>query len=161
MKNIKNIQSLPLRKVIDKLQYIEQMKCEALNLIILKNNKRLYQSAKEGMLPLYQAITEFGVTHLENTMVIDKIVGKAAALLISYIHAKVVYCSLLSTRGKTVLEKQNIAFYYEVLTPEIINRYGTDICPFEKAVLDIEDPSTGYLRIQAKLNELGLIDPVS
>ena len=144
--------------MIDKLQYIEQMKHERLNLIILKNDKRLYQSAREGMLPLYQAIAELSETQLENTIIVDKIVGKAAALLISYIQASVVYCSLLSIRGKTVLENQGISFFYEELTPEIINRYGTDICPFEKAVIDIEDPPTGYLRIQAKLQQLGLLD---
>jgi hypothetical protein len=147
--------------VIEKLQYVEQMKRERLNLIILKNNKRLYQSTREGMLPLYQAISELSGAQLENTIIVDKIVGKAAALLISYIQAKVVYCSLLSIRGKTVLENQGISFFYEELTPEIINRYGTDICPFEKAVLDVEDPQTGYLRIQAKLQQLGLFDPES
>jgi hypothetical protein len=145
--------------VITKLQYIEQMKREELNLIILQKEKRLYQSAREGMLPLYQAITDLGIPQLKNTIIVDKIVGKAAALLISYIHAQTVYCSLLSSRGKTVLENHGITFFHEELTPEIINRYGTDICPFEKAVLDVEDPKIGYLRIQAKLQQLGLLDP--
>jgi len=146
---------------ISKLQYIEQMKREGLNLIILKNDKRLYQSTRAGMLPLYQAISVFGISQLKNTTIVDKIVGKAAALLISYFQANTVYCSTLSVRGKTVLENHGITFRYEELAPEIINRYGTDICPFEKAVLDVEDPKMGYLRIQAKLQQLGLLDPVS
>ena len=150
-----------LRRVISKLQYIERLKRDGLNLILLKDNEPLYQSAKEGMLPLYQAISELGVAKLENSIIIDKIVGKAAALLISYIHAQTVYCSTLSVRGKTVLEDHGITFRYEELTPEIINRYGTDICPFEKAVLDVEDPKIGYLRIQAQLRQLGLLDPES
>lgn len=137
------------------------MRHERLNLIILKNDKRLYQSTREGMLPLYQAITELSIAQLKNTIIVDKIVGKAAALLISYIQARVVYCSLLSIRGKTVLENQGITFFYQELTPEIINRYGTDICPFEKAVLDIEDPQNGFFQIQAKLQQLGLFDPES
>ena len=148
-----------LRQGISKLQYIEQMKRERLNLIILKNDKRLYQSTRAGMLPLYQAISVLGIPQLKNTTIVDKIVGKAAALLISYFQAHTVYCSTLSVRGKTVLEDQGITFRYEELTPEIINRYGTDICPFEKAVLDVKDPKMGYLRIQAKLQQLGLLDP--
>ena len=147
--------------MISKLQYIEQMKIEGLNLIILKNGKRLYQSTSEGMLPLYQAIGVLGFPQLKDTTIVDKIVGKAAALLISYIHAQTVYCSTLSVRGKTVLKEHGIAFLYEELTPEIVNRYGTDICPFEKAVLDVEDPKIGYFRIQAKLHQLGLLDPES
>lgn len=143
------------------MQYIEQMKAEELNLIILKNDKRLYQSTRTGMLPLYQAIGVLGIPQLKDTTIVDKIVGKAAALLISYIQAHTVYCSTLSVRGKTVLEDRGITFRYEELTPEIINRYGTDICPFEKAVLDVEDPEIGYLRIQAKLQQLGLLEPES
>ena len=143
------------------MQYIEQMKAEELNLIILKNDKRLYQSTRAGMLPLYQAIGVLGIPQLKDTTIVDKIVGKAAALLISYIQAHTVYCSTLSVRGKTVLEDRGITFRYEELTPEIINRYGTDICPFEKAVLDVEDPKIGYLRIQAKLQQLGLLVPES
>jgi hypothetical protein len=99
------------------------------------------------------------ILQLQNTIIVDKIVGKAAALLISYIQAQTVFCSLLSIRGKTVLKNHGITFFHEELTPEIINRYGTDICPFEKAVLDVEDPKIGYLRIQAKLQQLGLLDP--
>ena len=144
-----------------KLQYIEQMKAERLNLIILKNGERLYQSQREGMLPLYQAIHSLGIIQLRDTTIVDKIVGKAAALLISYIQAQTVYCSTLSVRGKSVLENHGITFRYEDLAPEIINRYGTDICPFEKAVLDVVNPQIGYLRIQAKLQQLGLLDPES
>ena len=134
------------------------MKAERLNLIILKNSKRLYQSKREGMLPLYQAIRTIGISQLRDTTIVDKIVGKAAALLISYIQAQIVYCSTLSVRGKNVLEDHGITCFYEELTPEIINRYGTDICPFEKAVLDVANPQIGYLRIQAKLQQLGLLD---
>jgi hypothetical protein len=113
------------------------------------------------MLPLYQAIRSLGIPQLRDTTIVDKIVGKAAALLISYIQAQTVYCSTLSVRGKSVLEDHGITFRYEELAPEIINRYGTDICPFEKAVLDIVNPQIGYLRIQAKLQQLGLLDPES
>ncbi len=137
------------------------MKVEELNLIIFKNHKRLYQSTREGMLPLYRAINVLGIPQLKGTTIVDKIVGKAAALLISYIQAQTVYCNTLSIRGKAVLKDHDITFLYEELTPEIINRYGTDICPFEKAVLDVEDPKIGYLRIQAKLQQLGLLDPES
>ena len=56
------------------------MKREGLNLIILKNDKRLYQSTRAGMLPLYQAISVLGIPQLKNTTIVDKIVGKAAAL---------------------------------------------------------------------------------
>ena len=141
------------------MQYIEQMKGEGLNLIILKNGKRLYQSTRPGMLPLYQAISVLGIPQLKDTTIVDKIVGKAAALLISYIQAHTVYCNTLSVRGKAVLDAHGITFRYEELAPEIINRYGTDICPFEKVVLDVEDPKIGYLRVQAQLRQLGLLDP--
>ena len=138
-------------------KYIQRLVQEGLNLIILSNGETLYTSKEEGMLPLYTAITR--LNHAQRDMiVVDKIMGKAAALLASYLNAKEVHCITLSERGKEALEKRRISHYYEKLTPEIINRYGNDICPFEKAVLDDEEPESAYQRIQAKLKELDLLN---
>lgn len=137
-------------------KYLQRLIQEDLNLIILHNEETLYTSSEEGMLPLYTAITQLNHPR-RDLIVVDKIMGKAAALLVSCLHAKEVHCITLSKRGKEALEKRRIPHYYETLTPEIVNRYGNDICPFEKAVLDVEEPENAYIRIQTKLKALGLL----
>lgn len=130
--------------------YLEMLKHEGLNLIILKNGKTIYTSKREGMQPLLEAINSIGLTNLKESIVVDKIVGKAAALLICYFKAKETYSITLSVRGKEVLNKHGIKCYAETTIQEIRNRLGTDICPFEKSVLDVEEPEEGYKRLLSK-----------
>jgi hypothetical protein len=124
---------------------------EGLNLIILKGNQTLFTSRREGMRPLLDAINSCGRDQLVNSIVIDKIVGKAAALLISYFKAKTVYCGVLSKTAREVLDKQGIEYFYQQLLPTIMNKSETDICPFERTVLEVNDPTEGYQLLLAKL----------
>ena len=109
------------------------------------------------MKPLVEAIQQVGLPTLANATVLDKIVGKAAALLISYVQAKEVHCLVLSMTGRTVLDAHRIPYTAERLTPEIRNRRGTGLCPFEQAVRDVENPQEGYTRVRATLRALGIL----
>ncbi len=137
--------------------HIQRLKLEGLNLIILKGDKTLFTSRGEGMLPLYEAANSLGLSALEGSLVVDRIVGKAAALVVSRFKAVEVHCIVLSLRAMEVLDRQGIKHYSERLTPEIMNKLGTGICPFEDAVLDVEDPAMGCELVYAKLRSLGLV----
>lgn len=127
-----------------------------MSLIIVRENVIVFASREEGMKPLMEAIHQVGLPTLTNSIVLDKIVGKAAALLISYFQAQEVHCIVLSIGGQTVLDTHQIPYTTEQLTPEIMNRMGTGLCPFEQAVRDVEDPQEGYLRVRATLQALGI-----
>jgi len=131
--------------------YMNKLNRERLNLLIIKNNKRLYASKKGGMDPLLEAINLLGLQTLVGTTVIDKIVGKAAALLISYFKASDVYTKLLSRSAIEVLEKHGIRYKSERVVENIRKKDDTDICPFEKLVLEIEDPKEGYEKLRGEL----------
>lgn len=134
--------------------YIRRLNRERLNLIILKGNQTLFTSRREGMRPLLDAINICGRDQLSGTIVIDKIVGKAAALLISYFKASEIHTEILSETGRTVLDIQGIKYSYQQLLPIIMNKMGTDICPFEQTVLEVTDPTCGYKRLLTKLQSL-------
>ncbi len=136
---------------------IQWLKREAMSLIIVKEGVMVFASREEGMKPLVEAIHQVGLPTLANAIVLDKIVGKAAALLISYFQAKEVHCIVLSTTGRTVLNAHRIPYTAKRLTPEITNRGGTGLCPFEQAVRDIEDPQEGYARIKTTLQAFGIL----
>ncbi|MDE7182051.1 MAG: DUF1893 domain-containing protein, partial [Clostridia bacterium] len=86
--------------------------------------------------------------------VADKVVGKAAAMLFVKCGIKQVFAKTLSKNGKKILERFGIPYEYETLTEKIINRDGTDICPMEKTVLNIEDVEEGYTALKNKLKQL-------
>ena len=131
--------------------YLERLNATHLHLIILKEGKTVFTSSKAGMRPLLDAIDIVGLPTLRKSVVIDKIVGKAAALLITYFKAREVHCLVLSVRAREVLDKRGIKHYAERIVPEVKNKLGTDVCPFEKAVLDVEDPEEAYETLSAKL----------
>ena len=131
--------------------FINRLNREGLSLLIIKDDKRLYASKKGGMAPILEAINLLGLQTLAGTTVIDKIVGKAAALLISYFKAKDVYTRLLSRSAIEVLEKHGIRYTSEMVVKNIRKKDDTDICPFEKMVLEIEDPREGYEKLNREL----------
>lgn len=124
--------------------------------MILKDGETIFRSSEEGMRPLFEAINRLGLPKLEDSLVVDKIVGKAAALLVSYFKAGEVRCAVMSARARNVLAEQKITYCAEKTIPEIMNKFGTDVCPFEKTVLDVENPKEGYARLYAKLKSMNI-----
>lgn len=131
-----------------KMDALKRMDTEGLNLLILKDGELLYSSEKGGMAPLLEAIDRLGLRRLKNSVVADKIVGKASALLISYFKASEVYTRLLSQSAIDVLEKHGVKYSYDRVVDSIRNKEDTDICPFEKVASEIEDPREGYEKLK-------------
>ena len=112
--------------------------------MILKGRATLFSSATKGVAPLVEAVEELGVKRLEGSVIVDRVVGKAAALIVAYFKAARVYAKVLSRRGASVLDRFGVGCIAEEVVEEILNREGTGICPFERMVLNIDDPAEGY-----------------
>lgn len=87
----------------------------------------------------------------------DKVVGKAAAALFIKCGVKQLYAAVLSKGGAKLLESHGVEYVYDTLTDAIINRAGTDACPMEKAVRNIEEIEDMYVAIvreHARINKL-------
>ena len=110
--------------------------------LVVVNGEREYTSKLSGVFPLLDIIKNAPEV-LSGACVADKIVGKAAAVLLVYAGVKEVYAKTVSSYAILVLKKAGINLVYEKKVPFIKNRAGTDICPMEKLVLDIEDPKAG------------------
>ncbi|MEG1834518.1 MAG: DUF1893 domain-containing protein [Oscillospiraceae bacterium] len=115
--------------------------------IKLKNGKTLLSSEK-GIKPLMIWISE--KEPLENARIADKVIGRAAAFLAVFAGIKSVYTDLISEPAREVFLKYNIDFYAKKTVSNIINRMGTDICPMEKAVLNIDDAQNAFKILKEK-----------
>ena len=76
--------------------------------------------------------------------VADKIIGKAAALLMVNGNVKEVYAEVISESAIDIFRRYRIPFACGKITEKIINRSGTGICPMEKAVLEINEPKNAF-----------------
>ena len=109
----------------------------------------IYVSTKRGISPMVDYI-EQGI-NLKGFSVADVIVGKAVALLFIKEGIVKVFAKVISKAGLEVLNNYKIYVEYETLTDNIINRKGTDICPMEKTVLDIDEPNVAYEKLKKTL----------
>lgn len=120
-------------------------------LVIVKGDECL-SFTLDGIKPLIKVLNEN--INVEGYSLADKIIGKAQAMLIVKAKIKEVYTKVLSENGQKILEKYHIPYEYEILTKEIINRKGDDICPMEKAVKDIDDIEEAYQILKKKTLEM-------
>lgn len=120
--------------------------------ICLCRDGNLIFSDKKGISPMMGFIAE-GVD-LNGYSVADLIVGKAVAMLFIKCGIKRVFAKTLSQSGKKMLALHGIDCEYEELTERIVNRDGTDICPMEKTVKDIDDIEEGYRLLNEKLQQM-------
>lgn len=110
---------------------------------------------KRGITPLLELIASG--KDVSGYSAADKVVGKAAAALFIKCGVKQLYAAVLSKGGAKLLESHGVEYVYDTLTDAIINRAGTDSCPMEKAVRDIEEIEDMYvaiLREHARINKL-------
>lgn len=110
-------------------------------------------SEKRGIAPIMELLSE-NKELLSGAYVADKVIGKAAAMLlieggISYLHAEVI-----SEHATECLQKYNIEFEYQNLVPYIINRTGDGMCPMEETVLNVTDTKIAYNLLQEKIKKM-------
>ena len=106
--------------------------------VVVKNNELKHAACGRGIRPLLNLYKE-NAGDLEGSCVADKIIGKAAASVLICAKIKEAYGKCMSRRGLELLEQHGIKAEYGTLVEEIHNMTGTDMCPMENLVKDIDN----------------------
>ena len=106
---------------------------------VICDHDRVLTSKKTGIAPLLER-WESGEA-LESVSVADRIVGKAAAMLLLLMGASEVYGSVMSQPALELLTAAGVQTSFGELVSGIINRTGDVPCPMERAVADLTDPA--------------------
>ena len=120
--------------------------------VCLCKNGEWFTADGRGIAPVLELMAERG--DLSGHSAADIIVGKAAAMLFVKAGITAVHGRVMSEAGRKYLEERGIPCTWDALTERIINRDGTDVCPMEKTVADIEDAELGYRALRAKVREM-------
>jgi hypothetical protein len=99
--------------------------------VLLKNEKIIYQSKSQGLKPLIFCLKKYK-RRMRGGRVFDKVIGRAAALLLAHGKAKEVWTPVVSVPALAVLRKNKIKTVYQKKVKNIMNRDGSDFCPMEK-----------------------------
>lgn len=106
-----------------------------------------------GISPLMSLYIEKD-NRLKGTFVVDKVIGKAAAVICVFAGVRGVFGELMSKPAAIYLKEKNIPRSWTELAENIINRQKDGICPMEFSVLDEDDPEKGFKKICATLEKI-------
>jgi hypothetical protein len=134
-------------------EYVEKLDASGLSLMVYSGGEVIFKSASKGVRPHLEAINALG-TRLKGTIMVDKIIGRAAALLILYSEAAEVHAGVVSKGGREVLERAGTPLFFVEETEHIKMVDGRIYCPFEAMVQGIDDPIQAYHSIVEKMNSL-------
>lgn len=137
---------LTMEQVIEALHSAQKPTC-----VVLKNNRLIF-SHERGIRPIIDWL-EQDDTLLNNALIADKVIGRAAALLFVYGGVREVYTDVMSAYAREIFESNGIGAQYAKLVPFIVNRAGDGMCPMEQSVLTISSPEEAFEVLKNKVSK--------
>ena len=122
-------------------------------IVIQMVNGNIYTSTERGVKPLLMILTE-NASQLEGASVADKVIGKAAALLMAKGKIKEAYTPIISTPALEVFHNHNISVVFDKEVERIVNRKGDRLCPMESLCIGIDNPDEAFFAIKKKVSEM-------
>jgi len=114
-------------------------------LTVFRNGTPIFTSSSKWLHPLFE-LEEYLADHAfepDHLILQDKIIGKAAALLILRLGFRTVKAGILSRLGEAVLQRYEIAYSYEQLVDRIH-------CQTEELLATVEDPEAAYQLVKVR-----------
>ena len=119
--------------------------------VVLRNGEIVRVESGRGVVPM---IRLYENSALQGAYVADKVVGKAAAMLMTLGGVSGCYALTVSRAALDWFSVYNIPVEYEVCAEYIVNRAGDGMCPMEQTVKDLNDPSEALTALKQKIAEL-------
>ncbi len=111
-----------------------------------------------GVMPLLN-FHDHSPWHFAGAIVVDKVVGRAAAMIAIHGKAFAVYGEVMSQDALELLGKYGIPAGCDQLVPQILNASRTGLCPLEQAVAGIEDPALAVAALRRRIVQLRAAAP--
>lgn len=118
---------------------------------VCEDEDKLFTSKKVFLFPLVEYIDKFSA-YQKRVIILDRIMGNAAALLSVKAGAIKVYSPLGSELASNTLSKYNIEQHLDEVVPFIRARDGENMCPMEKLSISKDmSPDEFYEEVRAKI----------
>lgn len=135
--------------IIEAKKYLRDNK---LTFVAMKEGT-IYESTLQGIAPIFQKLQEHD-NFLKDAFVVDKVIGKAAAMLLIMGEIKELFAEVISEHALQILKEYEILVTYQQVVPYIINRTKTGMCPMEESVLHIKQPKEAYAILEQKIAQM-------
>lgn len=111
--------------------------------LIADKNGEYYTSYSRGIAPILDPMQD-DQSFFKGAIVVDKVIGKATAMLLILSGVEFIYAYVLSQKAMEILEQYHVPFEYRKLVDYIENRDQTGMCPMEATVYDINDLNEAF-----------------
>ena len=135
----------------DLIMAAELLKKEGQSLVVVRDGRLLFSSQLPGIQPLLDALDN---NVLPGSAVADKIMGRAAAMVVALGQANAVHAPVMSQSAVDVLTDSGILHCADTLVPCILNEEGTDTCPLEIATEFTVVPEKGVGAVRKLVDDL-------
>ncbi|MEA5002840.1 MAG: DUF1893 domain-containing protein [Christensenella sp.] len=135
------------QQIVEQLQ--KDIQSGAYSCVCYDENTRLYGVCGRRLLPLWELSRKHD---LKGKYVGDKVIGKAAAMILIAGGAAYAYANLMSVSAQTEFEKHGVAFDCETTAATIKNAARDGMCPMEAAMQGISDPQAAVQKIDQMIN---------
>jgi hypothetical protein len=119
------------------------------SIVVVKKGEVIIKKQGDGVRPILETIEELG-EDMKESIVGDRILGKASALLCVYSGVSGVYSPQATKTAIAVLIRAGIPGQTDKIIPFIKNRALDDICPFEKMLEDVDSPEEAFEILKKK-----------
>lgn len=113
----------------------------------------IIQECGRGLSPILRMF-DTNTQKMEGGIVVDKVVGRAAAMVAINGKASQVFGELISEDAVELLQQHNIKVGYNKIVTRILNRSRDGLCPLEQSVLGIDDPVEALVSLRKRIVEL-------
>ena len=121
--------------------------------VLMKDGKIIMSENGRGVNPLL-VIYDKRKGDMKDTVVVDKVIGRATAAIAICGKVKHVHAEVMSQEAVDFLKEYKITTSYTLLVSRILNRTRDGLCPMESTVLNITDPYKAVEAVRAKQIEL-------
>ena len=121
--------------------------------VIIKYGEIVHDENGRGISPILDIYRQHP-DKMKNSVLVDKVIGKAAAMVAICGKVKYVHAELICDSAVEILEKHNIKVTYTLRVKDILNRRRNGLCPMEKTVLNISDPVAGVKALEVAVQQL-------
>lgn len=120
---------------------------EDYTLVVVKSGETIFTSKEKGIKPMFKLAKEMEELS-KNASIADKVIGRGAALISTYLNIYEVYGEVISKGAIELLKKENINFTCDITCDYIENRDKTGLCPIETISLGISDPNLFLFKVE-------------
>ena len=131
----------------------DRIRSEGTSCVVIRDDEIIHSADGRGVAPLLALYNQHR-DKLKGSCVVDRIVGKAAAMILVLGEVKAVYGDVMSEAAREYLTARGMPFRCGSYVDVISAQTGTGICPIESSVLAIDDPVAGLAAVIQRVAEL-------